>query len=103
MIDNVLLQGETRAVKIDGKVFSRKIGWDQCVAHLLQRLKFGIQTDTSEPVIAMPVINDTVEGQETKKTLMRAWVELGIIAASYRSPTGSIDQPIRVDHTDGVR
>ena len=100
MIDNVLLQGETRAVKIDGKVFSRKIGWDQCVAHLLQRLKFGIQTDTSEPVIAMPVINDTVEGQETKKTLMRAWVELGIIAASYRSPIGPIHPHLAADSSN---
>ncbi|KAJ3805779.1 hypothetical protein F5876DRAFT_51258 [Lentinula aff. lateritia] len=96
IIQNHLWKGENRNIKVNGKGFSRRLGWGEWIQSILQSLSFHPEThkNSANPQIIDiflrgPVITPTTsEGRLNRRRLIRAWVEISSWIAEWKERDG---------------
>ncbi|GAA5923833.1 ubiquitin-specific protease UBP2 [Sporobolomyces koalae] len=87
-LDDLLFKGETRALPIQGRTFSKAMPWDDISCDVfLSVLGYNLIFDGTA-IMAPSIDHRSREGQENRERLLRAWLELGIWLQDYsnRSP-----------------
>ncbi|KAJ3887313.1 hypothetical protein GG344DRAFT_68912 [Lentinula edodes] len=96
IIQNHLWKGENRNIKVNGKGFSRRLGWGEWIQSILLSLSFHPEThkNPANPQIIDiflrgPVITpSTNEGRLNRRRLIRAWVEISSWIAEWKERDG---------------
>ncbi|KAG9093353.1 ubiquitin-specific protease ubp2 [Ceratobasidium sp. UAMH 11750] len=86
VIEEPLWAGNMRALTINGKAFSARIGWSENSRLVFEAMGFAIDSAHVTP----PTLETTTpEGRAARLKLLRVWVEMGAIIAEYtiRNPS----------------
>ena len=86
-LDNHLFKGETRAIPVTGKTFSRQLGWSALVQEIFKRLgaTFVVQADGSVDSVQLPALRADSPDRER---LLRCWVEISLLLDHRRKEYG---------------
>ncbi|GAA5867533.1 hypothetical protein JCM1840_002542 [Sporobolomyces johnsonii] len=99
VVDDALFKGETRAVPIMGKTFSRVMPMDS-ITHDVFLAVLGYRAVGGGTALSPPSIDDrTDEGRENRARLLRCWLELGLWLEDYQKrypPEGTAKRDFRV-------
>ncbi|KAJ3786715.1 hypothetical protein GGU10DRAFT_166019 [Lentinula aff. detonsa] len=84
IIQNRLWKGEDRNIKVNGKGFTRRLGWGDLIQSILRTLSFYPETHKNpanpqqiDTFLRGPVVTPTTsEGRLNRRRLIRAWVEI---------------------------
>ncbi|GAA5954026.1 hypothetical protein JCM21900_005384 [Sporobolomyces salmonicolor] len=99
VVDDALFKGETRAVPIMGKTFSRAMPMDS-ITHDIFLAVLGYRVVGGGTALAPPSIDDRTDGgRENRTRLLRCWLELGLWLEDYQKrypPEGIAKRDFRI-------
>lgn len=77
-----MFKGNIQVIRVDNKVFNKRVGWDRAAQELFTQLGF----HEEHGKLRLPELNPDRAGSAVNRgRLMRAWLEVGIILLLAKS------------------
>lgn len=82
MLDDVLFKGNVQVVRVDSKMFNKRVGWDSISHELFSQLGFRERHGKLQLPDWRP---EAPDGRLNRLKLMRAWIEIGTLLLMAKS------------------